>query len=64
MDPSRTRPAGGALFAVNMLVGTEGGGTFTFEELRDDLQSAGFAEPAVVRQDEGMNSIVVARKPH
>lgn len=62
MDPSRTHPVAGALFAVNMLVGTEGGGTFTFEELRQDLEAAGFVGPAVVRSDEGMNSIVVAGK--
>jgi hypothetical protein len=53
----------GALFAVNMLVATEGGGTYTFEELREDLVEAGFAGAAVARQDEGMNSILVAEKP-
>jgi predicted O-methyltransferase YrrM len=60
MEPGRTRPVPGALFAVNMLVATEGGGTFTFEELRDDLAAAGFTRAAVMRQDEGMNSVVVA----
>ena len=35
MDATRTRPAGGALFAVNMLVATAGGSTFTFAELAD-----------------------------
>jgi precorrin-6B methylase 2 len=63
MDPGRTRPIAGALFAVNMLVVTEGGGTFTFDELRADLEAAGFASPAVARQEEGMNSLVVAGKP-
>jgi len=53
----------GALFAVNMLVATEGGGTFTFAELREDLEAAGFIQAAVLRADEAMNSIVVARKP-
>jgi predicted O-methyltransferase YrrM/DNA-binding HxlR family transcriptional regulator len=60
MAPSRTRPVAGSLFAVNMLVGTEGGGTFTFDELREDLEAAGFVNPMVLRQDERMNSIVVA----
>jgi hypothetical protein len=46
-----------------MLVGTEGGGTFTFKELRDDLKTAGFDGAKVVRHDEGMNSVIVARKP-
>jgi hypothetical protein len=63
MDSTRTRPVAGALFAVNMLVATEGGGTFTFDELRQDLKTAGLINARVVRPDEGMNSIVVAEKP-
>jgi hypothetical protein len=63
MEPERTRPVAGALFAVNMLVATPGGGTFTFAELEADLQSAGFVQAACVRQDEAMNSVVVARRP-
>ncbi len=63
MDSSRIAPAGGALFAVNMLVGTEGGGTFTFEELREDLASAGLAEAQTLKNDGTMNSLVLARKP-
>ncbi|MCG3147178.1 MAG: hypothetical protein PCFJNLEI_00616 [Verrucomicrobiae bacterium] len=62
MEESRTAPISGALFAVNMLVGTEGGGTFTFAELRDDLKAAGFVGAKVVRQDAGMNAVVVATK--
>jgi precorrin-6B methylase 2 len=63
MENSRTQPVGGALFAINMLVATEGGGTFTFEELREDLESAGFVETAILRRDVSMNSIVAARRP-
>lgn len=63
MDATRTRPVAGALFAVNMLVATEGGGTFTFDELREDLEAAGFVAPAVLRRDEGMNSLLAATKP-
>jgi len=63
MEADRTRPVVGALFAINMLVATEGGGTFTFDELREDLEAAGFSEAAVLRQDEAMNAVVVARKP-
>jgi hypothetical protein len=62
MDDAHTSPLSGALFAVNMLVGTEGGGTFTFGELREDLESAGFRRTAVLYRDEGMSSIVAARK--
>jgi len=63
MQPTRTQPVAGALFAVNMLVATESGGTYTFEELREDLEAAGFAGCAVARQDEGMNSVLIAEKP-
>jgi predicted O-methyltransferase YrrM len=63
MEDDRTRPVAGALFAINMLVATEGGGTFTFVELREDLETAGFGGVEVMRQDEGMNAVVVARKP-
>jgi predicted O-methyltransferase YrrM len=62
MEEDRTRPVAGALFAVNMLVATQGGGTFTFAELREDLVVAGFAEVTLARQDEAMNALVVARK--
>jgi precorrin-6B methylase 2 len=63
MEETRTQPVAGALFALNMLVATEGGGTFTFGELRKDLATAGFTKASVLRQDKGMNSIVVAEKP-
>jgi hypothetical protein len=62
MDPSRTRPVDGALFAVNMLVNTESGGTFTFDEFRDDLRAAGFVDAAVKVSNEDMSSVVIARK--
>jgi hypothetical protein len=62
MDASRTRPPAGALFAVNMLVGTEGGGTFTFDEFAEDLVSAGFSDVQWLHQDENMNSLLRARK--
>jgi hypothetical protein len=62
MDPSRTSPQGGALFAVNMLVATEGGDTFTFDEYRMDLSQAGFKDITLVRQDEYMNSLISAVK--
>ena len=63
MRPSRTEPLFGAFFAVNMLVNTETGGTFTFDELAEDLQSAGFADVELAVEDEAMNSVVAAVKP-
>lgn len=63
MDETRTRPVMGALFAVNMLVATAGGTSFTFGELRDDLESAGFAEATLLRAGEAMDSVLAATKP-
>ena len=62
MNPTHTSPAGGALFAVNMLVSTEGGGTYTFEEYREDICVAGFKQVELVYRDEYMNSLVRAKK--
>lgn len=63
MSRERELPAAGALFAINMLVATSGGGTFTFAELREDLAHAGFAAARLLRQDGTMNSLVSAVKP-
>ncbi|MEE8452439.1 MAG: methyltransferase [Thermoguttaceae bacterium] len=63
MKPSRTEPLEGAMFAINMLVHTDTGGTFTMDELAEDLQAAGFVEPRLEVEDEAMNSVVVATKP-
>lgn len=63
MDPCRTRPAMGTLFAINMLVNTDSGGTFTFEEIADDLHAAGFIEPELRLKGEQMDSVVLARRP-
>jgi SAM-dependent methyltransferase len=62
MEPSKTQPPMGALFAVNMLVGTEAGGTFTFDEFKAALASAGFPVIELLHQDPGMDSLVRARK--
>ena len=61
MEPSRTAPVAGALFSVNMLSATEGGNSYCWTEIQEDLQSAGFADVQLVRRDEGMLSIVRAR---
>jgi precorrin-6B methylase 2 len=62
MDSSHTKPVGGALFAVNMLVATEGGGTYTFDEYSEDLCAAGFTDVKLVHRDELMNSLIRAVK--
>jgi ubiquinone/menaquinone biosynthesis C-methylase UbiE len=42
LDRTRTSPASGALFAVNMLVNTPSGRSYTQEELQSWLKKAGF----------------------
>ncbi len=44
MSTDRTKPAHGALFALNMLVGTEKGDTYTEEEMREWFAAAGINE--------------------
>lgn len=63
MSPDRTRPRAGALFAVNMLVGTPGGGTYTFDEIREDLEAAGYTRVNRIQADERMNGLVEAFRP-
>ena len=63
MDASRTQPVRGALFAINMLVNTATGGTFTFDEFAEDLQAAGFTQPELAVASDDMSSVVVAVKP-
>ncbi len=62
MDESRISPRAGALFAVNMLVGTEAGGTYTFDEFQEDLSRVGFIEVTLLYKGEYMNSLIRAKK--
>ncbi len=63
MDTGRTRPRDGAIFAVNMLVNTEGGSTYTFEEIREGLEAAGFVNVRLLKAGEHMDGLVDAVKP-
>lgn len=62
MDPGRTYPPQGTLFAINMLVNTKGGDTYTFDEIRHALETAGFGEVKLVRKGERMDCLVEAKK--
>jgi SAM-dependent methyltransferase len=62
MDPARTRPPQGTLFALNMLVNTEGGDTYTFDEIKEILEEAGFGEVKLVREGEHMDCLVEAKR--
>lgn len=63
MDPSRTKPTGGAFFALNMLVSTRRGDTYTLEEVQKSLERAGYRDVRQIRSGERMDSLVEARTP-
>jgi SAM-dependent methyltransferase len=67
MDAARTRPKAGVIFALNMLVNTESGDTYTFEEVRSGLEQAGFEQVRGLRTGgdsfERMDCLVEALKP-
>ncbi len=61
LDPDRTSPPWAAVFAVNMLVNTDGGNCYTREEVRAWMEDAGLAWEGV--QDVAVNSgIAMGRK--
>jgi hypothetical protein len=45
-----------------MLVNTKGGDTYTFDEIKDALEAAGFAEVTWVREGERMDSLVEGKR--
>ena len=61
MAPDGTAPRAGALFAVNMLVGTPSGGTFTKEQYERWLLAAGFTTVERVPLP-GPNDLVIGSK--
>ncbi|MCC6730529.1 MAG: hypothetical protein IT208_14435 [Chthonomonadales bacterium] len=63
MSADRIHPPAGALFAVNMLVATPEGGTYTLDEIRDDLLAGGFGRVRQVHDGSSMDSLVEAYRP-
>jgi hypothetical protein len=63
MAPDRTKPKDGAIFAVNMLLATPGGGTYTYDEIREALIEAGFLRVQLLQVGEHMDGLVEAFKP-
>ncbi|NLV46422.1 MAG: methyltransferase domain-containing protein [Candidatus Hydrogenedentes bacterium] len=63
LSPDRTQPVAGAIFAVNMLVATEGGNCYTFEDIQRTLAEAGFERIALLQEGMMMDGLVEAYKP-
>lgn len=62
VNPDRTGPLGGLIFAVNMLVNTDEGDTFSFEEISGWLIEAGFVNARILATH-GPSPLILATKP-
>jgi 3-hydroxy-5-methyl-1-naphthoate 3-O-methyltransferase len=62
VNADRTGPLNGLIFAVNMLVNTETGNTYSFEEIREWLTEAGFVNARLLPAP-GPSPLILANKP-
>lgn len=62
MSEDRTSPAVGAFFALNMLVGTRSGDTYTLEEIRQWMHDAGLTDIGLT-ETPGGQQLVTGHKP-
>lgn len=62
VNKERTGPMNGLIFAVNMLINTENGNTWSFEEISDWLREAGFVNPRTL-DSPGPSPLILATKP-
>lgn len=62
VNQDRTGPVNGLLFAVNMLVNTEHGSTYSFEEIARWLSEAGFTDARTL-ESPGPSPLILATKP-
>jgi ubiquinone/menaquinone biosynthesis C-methylase UbiE len=62
VNPDRKGPAMSLIFAVNMLVNTDTGDTYTFEEISEWLREAGFTNPRQL-DSPGPSPLILATKP-
>jgi SAM-dependent methyltransferase len=62
VNADRTGPLNGLFFAVNMLVNTDSGDTYSFEEISGWLKEAGFVNPRTLEAP-GPSPLILATKP-
>jgi 2-polyprenyl-3-methyl-5-hydroxy-6-metoxy-1,4-benzoquinol methylase len=62
MNNERTKPTSGAVFAINMLVGTESGDCYTEQEVIEMLSAAGFIDISRTEFDTGLSRMVAYKK--
>ncbi len=61
MNNDRTQPASGAIFAINMLVGTESGDCFTEQEVSNMLHDAGFKNISRKEFESGLSQVTAVK---
>lgn len=62
VNPDRKGPLNGLIFNVNMLINTENGATYSFEEIGDWLGAVGFSNPRLL-EGPGPSPLILATKP-
>ena len=61
MNIERTQPAAGAIFAINMLVGTQAGDCFTEQEVTNMLLAAGFSNITRIEFETGLSQMTAIK---
>jgi hypothetical protein len=61
MNNDRTQPVSGAVFAINMLVGTEAGDCFTEQEVKKMLKTAGFQNISRIEFKSGLSRMIAQK---
>jgi hypothetical protein len=61
MNNDRTQPTVGAIFAINMLVGTEAGDCFTEQEVTEMLTDAGFKNISRIEFESGLSQMIAKK---
>jgi len=61
MNNERTQPTAGAIFAINMLVGTEAGDCFTDQEVTEMLSNAGFRNISRFEFESGLSQVIAQK---
>jgi 16S rRNA G966 N2-methylase RsmD len=62
MNSDRTQPTQGAVFAINMLVGTESGDCFTEPEVSEMMSDAGFKDISRTEFDTGLSRMTAYKR--
>jgi predicted O-methyltransferase YrrM len=63
LSEDRIAPRAGAVMAINWLLASPAGNSYTFGEIREGLEEAGFARVRLIHPDSQMDGLVEAFKP-